>query len=210
MPSAATRELLEGRSAAAVIAFVDPRIADSVRDAFCAPALLVSASQDVVGCEIAGAVTTVIAIAAGICTGLRTGENTRAAVITEGLAELIRLGIALGADARTFVGLAGMGDVIVTSACSDNVERRVGEELATGRDIADIVDELGHAPEGVNAVASVIELGRAHGVMLPIAAEVDAIINRGSSAAMAFRRLRPVSAVPDSNGAWVALPSPRW
>ena len=189
-PSVA-RDVLDGRAAAAVIAFGDDRVAEEVRRLFSIAPLQVHKSQDVVGCEIAGAVTNVLAIAAGMAAGLDEGDSTRAVVITHGLAELTRLGTALGADPETFPGLAGMGDLIATCFAPLSPGRRVGEALARGRGIEQIVGELGHVAEGIRGTGTVVDLAAAHGLSMPIAFEVHAVISGTRDGADAFRGLRP-------------------
>lgn len=189
-PSVA-RDLLDGRAAAAVIAFGDDRVADEVRRLFSIGPLQVYKSQDVVGCEIAGAVTNVLAIAAGMAAGLDAGDSTRAVVITRGLAELTRLGTALGGDPETFAGLAGMGDLIATCFAPLSPGRRVGDALALGRPIEQIVGELGQVAEGIRGAGILVDLAAAHGLSMPIAFEVHAVISGTRDSADAFRGLRP-------------------
>jgi glycerol-3-phosphate dehydrogenase (NAD(P)+) len=189
-PSVA-RDVLDGRAGAAVIAFGDDRVAEEVRRLFSIAPLQVHKSQDVVGCEIAGAVTNVLAIAAGMAAGLDAGDSTRAVVITRGLAELTRLGTALGGDPETFAGLAGMGDLIATCFAPLSPGRRVGEALARGRGIEQIVGELAHVAEGITTAGTVVDLAAAHGLSMSIAFEVDAVISGTRDSADAFRGLRP-------------------
>ena len=157
-------------------------------------------SEDVIGCEIAGALKNVVAIAAGMAAGLGTGDNTRAMVITRSLAELSRLGSAMGGDPRTFAGLAGMGDLIATCISPLSRNRHVGEQLALGRELAEIVAEMGQVAEGVNTVGTVMALADAHGVGMPIASEVNSVINHGRSPAEAFRGLRRIKATSEIHG----------
>jgi len=133
-------------------------------------------SDDVVGVEVGGAVKNVIAIAVGICDGLGLGQNARAALITRGLAEVTRLGVALGGRAETFMGLAGAGDLILTATGDLSRNRRVGLELARGRRLDAVLAGLGHVAEGVRSAAEVARLGRARGVEMPVTDAVQAVL----------------------------------
>jgi glycerol-3-phosphate dehydrogenase (NAD(P)+) len=194
------REVLQEYAAAAVIALPDQRVAEALQEIFSARVFRVYTSEDVVGCEIAGALKNVVAIAAGMAAGLGTGDNTRAMVITRSLAELSRLGSAMGGDPRTFAGLAGMGDLIATCISPLSRNRYVGEQLALGRELAEIVAEMGQVAEGVNTVGTVMALADAHGVGMPIASEVNSVINHGRSPAEAFRGLRRIKATSEIHG----------
>jgi glycerol-3-phosphate dehydrogenase (NAD(P)+) len=193
-------EVLQGYAAAAVIAVPDRRLAEALQQIFSARVFRVYRSDDVIGCEIAGALKNVFAIAAGMAAGLSTGDNTRAMVITRGLAELSRLGTAIGGDPRTFAGLAGMGDLTATCISPLSRNRQVGEQLALGRELTEILAELGQVAEGVNAAATVIALAGAHGVNMPIASEVDCVLNHGRSPADAFRGLRRIKPTSELHG----------
>ncbi len=140
-------------------------------------------NPDVVGCEIAGALKNVIAIAAGISHGLGYGDNTKAALITRGLAELARLGVALGGEPLTFSGLAGMGDLVATCTSEKSRNRRVGVELGRGRKLDDIVAETKMVAEGVKSTGAVLELATEHGVDMPIASMVGAVLYEGATPA---------------------------
>jgi glycerol-3-phosphate dehydrogenase (NAD(P)+) len=133
-------------------------------------------SDDLVGVEIGGAVKNVLAIAAGICDGLGLGQNARAALVTRGLAELARLGVALGGRAETVMGLTGAGDLILTATGDLSRNRRVGLELARGKPLAAIVAELGHVAEGVRSAHATLVRARSCAVEMPIAAAVDAVL----------------------------------
>jgi glycerol-3-phosphate dehydrogenase (NAD(P)+) len=134
-------------------------------------------SSDLVGVEVAGAVKNVMAIAAGISDGLGLGLNARAALITRGLAEMARLGTALGGAPETFFGLAGAGDLILTATGELSRNRRVGLELAQGRPLADILAHLGHVAEGVRSAKEVARLARAEGVDMPVSDAVNAVLD---------------------------------
>ena len=140
------------------------------------PAFRVYSSDDLVGVEVAGAVKNVMAIAAGICDGLRYGHNARAALITRGLAEITRLGVALGGRAETFMGLAGAGDLILTCTGDLSRNRRVGLELARGKPLAAVLAELGHVAEGVNTARELQRMAGLLGVEMPITGAVCRVL----------------------------------
>src|SRR3954453_9328249 len=146
-----------------------------------------------------GVLKHIIAIASGMADGLGVGDNTRAMVITRGLAEITRLGKAMGARPRTCSGLPGLGDLRATCISPLSPTRRVGEELARDRPLEQIVEEMGQVAEGVKSAGTVMELAREHGVEMPIATEVDAVINRGRSPREAYRGLRQVRAESESH-----------
>jgi glycerol-3-phosphate dehydrogenase (NAD(P)+) len=170
------REVAEGQPAASVVALPDEQLARRVQDLVHTRTFRVYMGTDVVGCEIAGATKNVLAIAAGICDGLGFGENTRAVLITRGLAELGRLGLALGGRVLTFGGLAGVGDMVATSASPKSRNRTVGFELGQGRSLDEIVSGMQMVAEGVKSAGPLVGLARAHGVEMPIAEQVEAIV----------------------------------
>ena len=170
------REVAEGQPTASVVAIGDQDVADRLQQLFMTRTFRVYTNPDVVGCEIAGALKNVVAIAAGIAAGLGYGDNTKAALITRGLAELARLGVALGGNPLTFAGLAGMGDLVATCTSEKSRNRRVGVELGRGRTLDDIVAETNMVAEGVKSTAAVLEIAREHGVDMPIAAMVGAVL----------------------------------
>lgn len=187
-------EIVQGKAAAAVIATPDLDIATSLQPLFASVRFRVYTNTDVLGCELGGVLKNIIAIAAGMADGLGVGVNTSALVISRGLAEITRLGTAMGADPATFAGLTGMGDLIATCMSPASRNRRVGEQLALGRTITEAVEVLGQVAEGVKTARSVMELADEHGVHAPICAEVDAVVNEGRTAAQAYRgllRLQP-------------------
>ena len=188
------REVLSGYAAAAVVAMPDQHVAVSLQKLFASPLFRVYTSTDVLGCELGGVLKNVIAIAAGMAEGLGVGDNTRAMVITRGLAEITRLGVAMGGDPATFAGLTGLGDLMATCMSPLSRNRRVGEELARGRTLEEIQAGMNMVAEGVRTVRTVTELGRAYGVPLPIAEEIDAVVNDGRTPSEAFRGLRRVQA----------------
>lgn len=146
-------------------------------------------SADLVGVEIGGAVKNVMAIAAGISDGLGLGLNARAALITRGLAEITRLGVALGGQPETFMGLAGAGDLILTATGDLSRNRRVGVELARGRSLKDVVANLGHVAEGVHSAREAAKLAKARGVEMPVTEAVTAVLEARLTPAAAVERL---------------------
>jgi glycerol-3-phosphate dehydrogenase (NAD(P)+) len=169
-------EILSGKAAAAVIATEDLEVASAIQAVFTRGVFRVYVNDDVIGCELGGALKNVIAIAAGIGEGLGVGDNTRAAVMSRGLAELIRLGEAMGAKPATFAGLAGMGDLIATCVSPHSRNRAVGEQLGKGRKLADILDEMHMVAEGVNTATVALELAERHGLDLPICRMIDRVV----------------------------------
>jgi glycerol-3-phosphate dehydrogenase (NAD(P)+) len=157
-------------------------------------------NPDVVGCEIAGALKNVMAIAAGIAAGLGYGDNTKAALLTRGLAELTRLGVALGGDPLTFSGLAGMGDLVATCTSTQSRNRTVGVELGKGRPLDDIVAEMNMVAEGVKSTAAVLELARRTDIEMPIAEQVGAVLYEGKRADELVPALMMREAKPELHG----------
>ena len=183
------KEIMAGQAAASVIATEDLEVASALQAVFQQGLFRVYTNHDVIGCEIGGALKNVIAIAAGMAEGLSVGDNTRSAVITRGLAELSRLGEAMGGEAATFAGLAGMGDLIATCVSKHSRNRYVGEQLGQGRSLQDILDEMKMVAEGVKTTSSVMTLGKQHGVDLPICGEVHGVIKGDITGDHAFRGL---------------------
>jgi glycerol-3-phosphate dehydrogenase (NAD(P)+) len=183
------REIMAGFAAASVIAIDDERVARQVQRVFHSGLFRVYTNMDVVGCELGGALKNVIAIASGMGDGLGVGDNTRSAVITRGLSEITNLGIAMGGHARTFAGLAGMGDLIATCISPQSRNRYVGEQLGRGRTIAEITAEMHMVAEGVSTSRVVLELAATHGIELPIAREVFGVVHEGRTAQEAYRGL---------------------
>jgi glycerol-3-phosphate dehydrogenase (NAD(P)+) len=194
------REVAEGQPTASVVAIPDPGVAGDLQSLFMTTTFRVYTNPDVVGCEIAGALKNVIAIAAGIAAGLGYGDNTKAALITRGLAELGRLGVALGGDSLTFAGLAGMGDLVATCTSPKSRNRHVGVELGRGRPLDDIVAEMNMVAEGVKSTAAVLELAAAHDVEMPIAAMVGAVLYEGRRPADIVPALMLREAKPELHG----------
>jgi len=183
------KEILAGDAAAAVVAFTNLRIAERMQEIFTHQLFRVYTSTDVIGCELGGALKNVIALAAGMADGLGTGDNTRAAVMTRGLAEVTRLGVALGGRPETFSGLAGMGDLLATCMSPQSRNRHVGEQLGKGRTLDEIRVEMNQVAEGVKSAPIVVELAARHGVYVPIAEQMRACVEDGRSALQAYAGL---------------------
>jgi glycerol-3-phosphate dehydrogenase (NAD(P)+) len=194
------QEILSGHAAATVVAFIDDHIANELQKIFAGEGFRVYTNPDVVGCEIAGALKNVVAIASGMADGLGTGDNTRAAVITRGLAELSRLGLAMGGELLTFAGLAGMGDLVATCISRQSRNRYVGEQLGKGRSIDQIVAEMRMVAEGIKTSRVVVEVAEQYGVDMPIAQEIHAVIHEGRSAEDAYRGLLRRANVSEHHG----------
>lgn len=188
------REVLQGLAAAAVVAMPDQTIAQALQPLFASPVFRVYTNTDVVGSELGGPLKNVIAISAGMGQGLGVGENTRAMVITRGLAEITRLGVALGGRHETFAGLTGLGDLLTTCMSPLSRNRQVGEKYAQGMKTAEIVASMNMVAEGIKTSSVVMELARQHGVDMPIAREVDAVVRDEHGAVQAFRGLRRIAA----------------
>ena len=183
------KEIMAGYAAASVVAFSDQDVARQVQGVFNSGQFRVYRGTDVIGCELGGALKNVIAIAAGMGDGLGVGDNTRSAVITRGLAELTRLGTALGGQTETFAGLAGIGDLIATCSSSQSRNRHVGEQLGRGKSIEEIIIEMDQVAEGVKTSKVVVQLGEKYDVRLPISREVYRVIHEGATAMDAYRGL---------------------
>ncbi len=167
------QEVARGQPAALVAASRWPAVRQALVAAFHGPTLRVYGSDDLVGVEVGGAVKNVMAIATGLADGLNLGLNARAALITRGLAEMARLGVALGAAAETFMGLSGLGDLVLTTTGDLSRNRQVGLRLASGLALPQILAELGHVAEGVLSAPTVLQRARSLGVAMPI---TDAVV----------------------------------
>ncbi|WP_411883992.1 NAD(P)H-dependent glycerol-3-phosphate dehydrogenase [Polaromonas sp. YR568] len=170
-------EVARGQPTALVAASEHAEVRDALVAAFHGATLRVYANDDVVGVEVGGAVKNVLAIATGLCDGLQLGLNARAALITRGLAEMTRLGVALGARAETFTGLSGLGDLVLTATGDLSRNRKVGLLLAQGQTLAQAVDSLGHVAEGVYCARTVVQRAAGLGVEMPIAQSVVALLD---------------------------------
>ena len=184
------KEIMAGQAAASVIGMEDLVVAEALQGVFAGGLYRVYTNHDVIGCEVGGALKNVIAIAAGIAEAISVGDNTRAMVITRGLAELTHLGVALGGEPATLAGLAGMGDLLATCMSPQSRNRLVGEQLGLGRKIEDIIADMNMVAEGVKTTASVVELAGRHDVEMPIAEEMYAVLYEGRAAAEAYRGLQ--------------------
>ncbi len=183
------REIIFGSAAASVIAMEDETIAKRLQHLVGSGLFRVYTNTDVAGCELGGALKNIIAIAAGMGDGLNAGDNTRAAVITRGLAELTRLGTAMGGRPATFAGLAGMGDLVATCTSPQSRNRFVGEKLGQGQPLDQIISEMNMVAEGVKSAPVVIELAAEHEIEMPIAHEVNRVIRGEGTPTQAFRGL---------------------
>lgn len=182
-------EVAAGQPTAVALAATDPAFARRAAQALHGSRLRIYANDDLVGVEVGGAVKNVLAIATGVCDGLGLGLNSRAALMTRGLAEIARLGVALGAQRQTFMGLAGMGDLILTCTGDLSRNRRVGLALAENKSLPQILEELGHVAEGVYTAREVDRLASKLGVDMPISAAVAAVLDGRLSAAQALAQL---------------------
>lgn len=191
------KEILGGQPAASVVAIDDHRIAGELQRLFSRPSLRVYTNPDVVGCEVAGVVKNVIAISSGMAQGMGFGDNTRATLITRGLAEMTRLGEELGGETATFAGLAGMGDLIATCASTQSRNNTVGRRLGEGESIEDIVSSMNMVAEGVKSCPSVLELAAEFGVEMPITEQVVSVCHEGQSAKDALAALMDRDAKPE-------------
>jgi len=182
-------EVAAGDPTAVVLASADAKLASEVQEEFSGPRFRLYTNDDVIGTEIAGAVKNVIAIAAGICTGLELGTNAVAALVTRGLAEMTRLAVALGGRRETLSGLAGVGDLILTATGELSRNRSVGIQLGKGRDLAEILGSTRRVAEGVGSAAATLELARRTEVEMPITEQVHAVLTAGRVTRDAIREL---------------------
>ncbi|APV48425.1 glycerol-3-phosphate dehydrogenase [Betaproteobacteria bacterium GR16-43] len=182
-------EVALGKPTALVFASGDAEFAADTAAALNSERLRIYSSADVIGVELGGSVKNVIAIAAGIADGLALGRNARAALVTRGLAEVVRLGVALGGAPQTFMGLTGVGDLVLTCTGDLSRNREVGVRLAHGRPLESILRELGHVAEGVPSAPSVLALARENGIEMPITEAVCAVLFEGRSPSEAVRQL---------------------
>ncbi|MEO8248529.1 MAG: NAD(P)H-dependent glycerol-3-phosphate dehydrogenase [Burkholderiales bacterium] len=183
------QEVALGQPTALVAASADPAVRDALVRAFHGPALRVYANDDIVGVEVGGAVKNVLAIATGLCDGLQLGLNARAALITRGLAEMTRFGVVLGARPETFMGLSGLGDLVLTATGDLSRNRKIGLLLAQGKNLQQSVESLGHVAEGVYSARTVLERARALQINMPITEAVVALLDGLVTPAEAVLRL---------------------
>jgi glycerol-3-phosphate dehydrogenase (NAD(P)+) len=182
-------EVARGDPTAVVLASTDASLATDIQEEFSGPMFRLYTNDDVIGTEIAGAVKNVIAIAAGVSTGLGLGSNTMAALVTRGLAEMTRVAVALGGRRETLAGLAGLGDLILTSTGALSRNRSVGIELGKGRELREILSATRMVAEGVGSAAAALELARRAGVEMPITERVHAVLTAGRASRDAIREL---------------------
>ena len=194
------REVAAGQPTASVVSVDDPELAVVLQQLLSTESFRVYTNPDLVGCEIAGALKNVIAIGAGLADGMGFGDNSKAALITRGLAELTRLGVAMGGDPLTFAGLAGMGDLIATCVSHQSRNRHVGEQLGRGRTIEDIQADMNMVAEGVKTAPSVCRLAAEHGVEVPIAEQVVEVLEGRKSARQIIPALMQREAKPELYG----------
>ena len=183
------KEIMDGAATATVLAMQDMAVAESLQELFAAERFRVYTNDDLVGCELGGVCKNVIAIAAGMADGLGTGDNTRASLMTRGLAEITRIGMAYGGSPLTFAGLAGMGDLIATCISPQSRNRTVGQKLGEGMTIEQVIAEMDQVAEGVKSCRAVQEMARQAGVEAPITDQVVAVCHEGASARDAYERL---------------------
>jgi len=194
------REIVVGQPAASVVATADEAVATSVQDLLCTETFRVYTNPDVVGCEMAGATKNVLAIAAGILQGLGLGDSSLAALITRGLAELGRLGVAMGGDRITMAGLAGVGDLVATCTSTLSRNRMVGEQLGRGLSLQEILADMRMVAEGVKTARPLLELAAVRGVEMPIGEQVAAVLEGHISPADAIPALMQRSAKAEFQG----------
>lgn len=183
------QEVAQEIPTAVTIGFTEKNVAEEIQAVFATPYFRVYSSTDVIGLEISASLKNIIAIAAGVCDGLGYGLNTRAALITRGLAEMTRFGVAFGADRETFSGLSGMGDLILT--CTGNLSRNrtVGIELGRGKTLAEIQKEMNHVAEGVKTTKSVYKLSKCRDIEMPILEQVYKILYEDKDCSLAVSDL---------------------
>lgn len=192
------KEIHNGKAAAAVIAMVDNTIATKLQGVFNSGLFRVYRNTDVIGCELGGALKNIMAIATGMGDGANAGDNTRAAVITRGLSELTRLGMAMGGKRRTFSGLAGMGDLVATCSSSKSRNHHVGFQIGRGKSLDQIIAEMNEVAEGVKTAKAVMELAKEHKVDMPISEEVYKVLYEGNTVYDAFKGLIKIESGTES------------
>jgi glycerol-3-phosphate dehydrogenase (NAD(P)+) len=199
-------EVSQGIPTTLVAASSSPGLAARVQDAFHSPTLRVYTSSDLIGVELGGALKNIIAIAAGILDGLGMGDNTKAALMTRGLHEITRLGVALGAQEKTFSGLTGMGDLVVTCMSRHSRNRLIGEKIGAGANLSKALSEMVMVAEGVGATRAAHDLAALSGVEVPITTEVHRVLFEDKPAARAVKDLFARSAKPEHEAEGEAEP----
>ena len=187
------REIMAGQAAASVIATDDLKVAKAIQAVLTRGLFRIYTNHDIVGCELGGALKNVVAIACGIAQGLGVGDNTRAMVMTRGLAELSRLGVSMGGEAPTFAGLAGMGDLVTTCLSPFSRNRTVGEQLGLGRTLDEITGEMNMVAEGLKTAVTAHELADRFDVHMPVHEEIYRVVMGEADAADSYRGLRSVA-----------------
>ncbi len=184
------REIMAGQAAASVVATNDLSVAVAIQRILHTGLFRTYINHDVVGCELGGALKNVVAIATGMAQGLGVGDNTRAMVMTRGLAELTRLGVSMGGEAATFAGLAGMGDLMATCMSPHSRNRTVGELLGAGKTLVEVEAEMNMVAEGLKTTVIAHQLAEEYGVDLPVHEEIYKVITGGQIPSSAYRGLR--------------------
>jgi len=185
------KEIMAGQAAASVVATEDLAVARALQSVMQRGVFRIYTNHDVIGCEIGGALKNVVAIATGVAQGLGVGDNTRAAVVSRGLAEITRLGVAMGGEAVTFSGLTGLGDLIATTMSPLSRNRTLGEQLGAGRTLEEITARTRTVAEGVGTAYTVHELAERHGIEMPVCNEVYRVLTGEIHASEAYRGLTP-------------------
>ena len=193
-------EIAARQYSASVVACADENVAGQLQRACHTGYFRPYTNPDVVGCELGGAVKNVIALAVGISVGMGLGDNTKAMLITRGLAEMARLGAALGADSHTFAGLAGLGDLVATCSSPMSRNRSFGEKLGRGMPLADVLASTNRVAEGVQSARSVFQLASEHGVEMPITEVILGVLHEGLDIGQAVLMLASRSAKPERYG----------
>ena len=183
------KEIMAGQAAASVIATEDLAVAQALQSALKRGMFRIYTNHDVIGCELGGALKNVVAIATGIAQGLGVGDNTRAAVVCRGLAEVTRLGVAMGGEAATFAGLAGLGDLMATCMSPLSRNRTLGEQLGAGRTLPEVLGTTRTVAEGVGTAVTAHELAQRYGIEMPVCQEVYQVLAGEIPAAEAYRGL---------------------
>jgi glycerol-3-phosphate dehydrogenase (NAD(P)+) len=184
-------EIMAGKASASVIAVKDRSVGVALQQVLRRGIFRVYLNDDMIGCELGGALKNVIAISAGMAQGIDAGDNTRAAIVARGLSELTRLGVAMGGQPSTFAGLTGLGDLMVTCMSPRSRNRYVGEQLGLGRKVEDVLGEMTMVAEGVRTAGTVVELAQEHGLSMPICTAVHRVVCGALTGADAFKGLQP-------------------
>ena len=195
-----SREIAAGRPASAVVASEDEEAAHLAQEWLMSPRFRVYTSTDVIGAELGGALKNIIALGAGICDGLEYGDNAKAGFMTRGLAEITRLGVAAGANPLTFAGLTGLGDLVATCSSPHSRNRYVGEQLAKGRKLPDILAGMNQVAEGVNTTTAALKLAEPLGVEMPIAEATARVLFHGLEVQQAITELMGRAPRPEWTG----------